>query len=79
MMINGEASFCELMYIQEIEGVLLLQVRHFNQDFTSWETQNESENFVLFRIDKNHIFFDGLTFKKVSEDELHIHVLPSYF
>ena len=79
-MINGEASFCELMSIQEIEGVLLLQVRHFNQGFYQLgNSKNESENFVLFRIDKNHIFFDGLTFKKVSEDELHIHVLPSYF
>ena len=77
MVINDEVSFYELMHVRELEGTLLLQIRHFNQDFTGWETQNESENFPLVRIDKNHVFFDGLTFEKVSEDELHIHVLLS--
>lgn len=77
MVINDEVSFYELMHVRELEGTLLLQIRHFNQDFTGWETQNESENFPLVRIEKNHVFFDGLTFEKVSEDELHIHVLLS--
>lgn len=77
MVMKGEVSFYELMHIQEMEGTLLLQIRHFNQDFTGWETQNESENFALVKIEKDHVYFDGLTFEKVSENELNIHVLLS--
>jgi hypothetical protein len=77
MVMKGEVNFYELMHIQEIEGTLLLQIRHFNQDFTGWETQNESEDFKLVKISKDHIYFDGLTFERVSANEMNIYVLTS--
>ena len=77
MVMKDEVSFYELMHIQENEGTLLLQIRHFNQDFTGWETQNESVDFALVKMDKNHLYFDGLTFEKISKDQMNVHVLVS--
>lgn len=77
MVMKDEVSFYELMHIQENEGTLLLQIRHFNQDFTGWETQNESVDFALVKMDKNHVYFDGLTFEKISKDQMNVHVLVS--
>ena len=74
---RDEVSFYELMRIQENAGTLLLQIRHFNKDFTGWETQNESENFALVKLDKDHIFFDGLTFEKISDSEMNVYVVVS--
>ena len=77
MVMKGEVSFYELMHIQEKNGTLLLQIRHFNPDFTGWETQNESVNFALVKIDGAFVYFDGLTFEKVSANEMQVHVLMS--
>lgn len=77
MVMKNEVSFYELMHIQATGGTLLLQIRHFNKDFTGWETQNESQNFPLVKITERHIYFDGLTFERVSENEMSVHVLMS--
>lgn len=77
MVIRNEVTFYELMHIQEIDGTLLLQIRHFNQDFTGWETQNESVNFPLVAVDDSHVYFDGLTFVKKSANEMDVYVLTS--
>jgi len=77
MVMKGEVSFYELMHIQEFEDTLLLQIRHFNQDFTGWETQNESVDFKLVKLSNDHVYFDGLTFERVSSKEMNIYVLTS--
>jgi len=75
-MVHSDAvTFYELMHIQAKEESLLLQIKHFNKDFTGWEKQHESEDFQLVKIDKNHIYFDGLTFEKIAENQLNIYVI----
>ena len=75
MVMKGEGSFYELMHIQERNGSLYLQIRHFNPDFTAWETQNESQDFPLAKIERNKAYFDGFIFEKVSKRQIKIHVL----
>jgi len=77
MVMKDEISFYELMHIQEKANTLLLQIRHFNPDFTGWETQNESVDFALVKIDGAFVYFDGLTFEKISANEMQVHVLMS--
>ena len=72
---NDKVIFYELETISEIEGSLLLQIKHFNADLTGWEEKGESVDFKLVKITPNKLFFDGLTFEKVSENEMNVYVV----
>lgn len=71
---EGEISFYELMTIVEKEGSLLLRIKHFDKDMTGWEEKDKSVEFPLVDIKKNAVYFDGLTFKKVSDNEMQVFV-----
>lgn len=72
---NDKIIFYELETISEKEGSLLLQIKHFNADLTGWEEKGESVDFRLVKITPDKLFFDGLTFEKVSENEMNVYVV----
>lgn len=39
-----------------------------------WETKNETVNFPLKEITENKVVFEGMTFEKVSSDEMNVYV-----
>ncbi len=67
-------SFYELMLIVEQENSLSLLVKHFSADFVSWETKEEHINFKLVSITENAIHFSGLSFYKISDEEMHAYL-----
>ena len=75
MVMKGKVSFYELMHIQESDRSLLLQIKHFNDDFTGWESRNESVNFALVKLEDNVVYFDGLTFEMISDNEMRVYVV----
>lgn len=72
---NGKTSFYELLTIREVNGSLLLQLKHFNRDMTGWEKQNEVLNFPLVKITKQAVYFSGMTFLKSGEDQITVAVI----
>ena len=68
-------QFYELCTITEENNSLLLRIKHFDKDLKGWEEKDASTEFPLVKIEKNKVFFDRLTFEKVSEDELNIYVI----
>lgn len=77
LVINGQVNFYELFHIQEQEGTLLLQIKHFNNDLTGWETKDETIDFPLVKVEKDEVFFDGFTFKRVAANKIIMYVLVS--
>jgi hypothetical protein len=71
---NGKVVFYELEIIREVENTLILQLKHFSNDLKGWETQDETEDFPLIKITPNKAVFEGMTFEKISEDEMNIYV-----
>jgi len=71
---EGEISFYELMTITESGNSLLLRIKHFTKDLKGWEEKDEAVEFPLVDITKNAIYFDGLTFKKISSKQLNVYV-----
>lgn len=70
----GNIRFSEHMYMMEEDGTLVLRLKHFNPDLTSWE---EREEFVTFRlVDLEHCAarFGGLTIRCDGDDALLIAV-----
>jgi Domain of unknown function (DUF6265) len=71
---NGKVVFYELEIIREVENTLILQLKHFGNDLKGWETQDETEDFPLIKITPNKAIFEGMTFEKISENEMNVYV-----
>ncbi|WP_299129214.1 DUF6265 family protein [uncultured Winogradskyella sp.] len=74
LIVDGKVKFYELEIIREIENSLVLQLKHFDNTLKGWETKNETVDFSLKKITKNKIIFEGMTFEKVSENEMNVYV-----
>lgn len=72
---EGVVQFYELCTITEENNSLLLRIKHFDKELKGWEEKDTSIEFPLVKIEKNKAFFDGLTFEKISEEELNIYVI----
>ena len=55
-------SFYELLELREENGTLSLKVKHFNADFTAWETKEDYVNFQLVKVEEHALHFGGLSF-----------------
>ena len=75
LVVAGKITFYELGGITEINNTLLMQLKHFNSDFKGWEEKNETVDFPLVKIEKNKVYFDQLTFEKISEEEINVYVV----
>ena len=72
---DNDIAFYELCTLREIDGTVLLQIRHFHKDLKAWEEKDETVDFRLVKITKDKAFFDQFTFERINEDELHIYVV----
>jgi len=72
---DGEVSFYELMVISEVEESLILRIKHFDRQMRGWEEKDKSVEFPLVDIKENRVYFDGLTFEKINEDQINVYVL----
>ena len=61
----------------EENGSLSFRLKHFNSDLTGWEEKNEREEFPLVKVEKNAVYFDGFTIKRISANEIHMYVVIS--
>lgn len=70
-----EITFYELMTIEEIQGTIILKIRHFDKLLHAWEEKQQPLIFHLVKVEENKVYFDNLTFEKISEDEINVYVV----
>ena len=75
LVIDDEIKFYEIEIITEINGTLMLRLKHFHSDLRGWEEKDETVDFPLVKITESRVFFDGMTFEKVSDNEMNVYVL----
>ena len=66
--------FSEAMQLVEVDGSLVLKVKHFRPDFVAWEEKEDFVRFRLLKLAENEAYFSGLTFRR-SGDELVIYIV----
>lgn len=71
---DGKVTFYEIEVIREVENSLLLQLKHFGPALKGWETKDETIDFPLIEITETKVVFEGMTFEKVSKNEMTIYV-----
>jgi hypothetical protein len=72
LVVDGKMRFCELLLIQPQGESLVLRLKHFSPGLVGWEEKEQSIEFPLLAIQENRVQFDGLTFERISQDEMHI-------
>tara|TARA_R110002012_G_scaffold263456_1_gene446238 strand:+ start:74665 stop:75153 length:489 start_codon:yes stop_codon:yes gene_type:complete len=75
LVVDGTVSFYEIGHILEKDHSLILQLKHFGADLKGWEEKDETQDFKLIKKEKNKLYFDGLTYEKVSATEMNAHVV----
>ena len=73
---EGELVFSEAMTVVEVDGGLVMRIKHFDADFVGWESKEDYVSFPLVRLEPQIAYFSGLTFKRV-EDRLEIYLVLS--
>lgn len=73
--VNDKTVFYEVGGIRQVGNTLLLQLKHFGNDFKGWEEKDETVDFKLVKIEKNAVYFDGMTFEKLNDNEINIYVV----
>lgn len=71
---DGKVTFYEIEVIREVENTLILQLKHFGPDLKGWETKDETVDFPLKEITENKVVFEGMTFEKISDEEMNVYV-----
>ena len=75
-LIDGdEVSLYELLLLVEEEGSLSLKVKHFNADFTAWETKEDYVRFRYIMSEENAVHFSGISFYRIDEDTMHAYLV----
>ena len=71
---EDEVKFYELQTIVTQGDSLVLRIKHFREDLVGWEEKDRSVEFPLVKISENEAYFSGLTYRKISDDEIQIFV-----
>jgi hypothetical protein len=71
---DGEVGFYELVTITIDKGKPILKLKHFNADLTAWEEKEKVITFPYVSHSPEQIKFEGLTYRRISDDSLRIAV-----
>lgn len=75
LVVNDKVKFYELETISEQDETLVLKLKHFASNLHGWEEKDETVDFRLVKVTEGKVFFDGMTFEKVADDEMNVYVL----
>ena len=64
---DGKLQFYELYQFVPAGNSLLMRIKHFNADLTAWEEKAVTVDFPLVAIERDAVYFDGLTMRKTAD------------
>lgn len=72
---DNKVQFYEVGGIRQVDETLLMQLKHFHGDFKGWEEKDKTVDFKLVKIEGGNVYFEGLTFEKISNNEMNVYVV----
>jgi hypothetical protein len=71
---DGKPVFYELLTFSEENASLVLNLKHFEPNLTSWEEKAESRRFKLVAKAPGTLYFEGMTFIRNDDDTITVYV-----
>ena len=75
LVVDNKVQFYEVGGIRQVDETLIMQLKHFHGDFKGWEEKDKTVDFKLVKIEDNKVYFDGLTFEKINDNEMNVYVV----
>lgn len=75
--VGEDSTFYELLTMIQQEKTILLRLKHFDKDLKGWEEKDKTVEFKLVEITKSEVRFEGLTFRRIDADTIHVFVVVS--
>ncbi|MCB0838168.1 MAG: hypothetical protein KDD99_15955 [Bacteroidetes bacterium] len=72
---DGKVNFYEIETISEVDGTLILRLKHFHSDLKGWEEKDKTVDFPLVKITEDKAYFEGFTIERVSKKAINMYVL----
>lgn len=60
---EGKLVFSEFFSLVKTDDGIILKLKHFGPDMVGWENKDKMMNFPLIKVEKNAVYFGGLTYK----------------
>ncbi len=73
LVMDSTLIFSEYMVIEEIDGKLILKLKHFNKDLSPWEEKDQWTQFKFIKSEGQTAWFNGLTYQRV-DDTLNVYL-----
>jgi hypothetical protein len=67
---GGAVQFYEIIVVAPRGDSLEMRIKHFNPDLRGWEERGEFMSFPLVAVEKSTWYFDGLTLRRDSNDQV---------
>lgn len=74
LIINNKPIFYEMMWMMEVEGSIILRLKHFSPELVGWEEKDKTVDFKFVDRVGDRMRFSGLTFEKVGDKKLNIYL-----
>lgn len=71
---NDKLLFSEYMMLVEDQGSLVLKIKHFDPEMKGWEEKDKFLTFPLVKVEKDAVYFSGLTYRKNADGSLTIYL-----
>jgi hypothetical protein len=72
---DGVVLFYEICLLDVVDGGVRMRVKHFNPDFVGWEERDGWHAFEPHSVSAEELRFDGLTLRRVGDDQLEISIM----
>ena len=72
---DNKVSFYELGHIKEVDGTLILQLKHFTGDLIGWEEKGDTVDFKLVKAEADILYFDDFTIERISDKKVNMYVV----
>ena len=74
MIKDTKPIFYEFLTLSEIDGTLMIRLKHFHANFVGWEEKDKTVDFSFIKKDGKRIYFDGMTFELVGNDDVNVYL-----
>src|SRR5690606_32745590 len=68
LMMNGSLIFSEYVFVEELNGTLSINLKHFNKDLSAWEEKEKWTEFKLVKVEGQKAWFNGLTYERIGDE-----------
>lgn len=72
---GNKTEFYEICQMIQENETIMFRLKHFDGKLKGWEEKDETQDFPLVKMEKDAVFFDNFTIKRISQDHIIFYVV----